>query len=98
MGHPAIENETGFAFEPLFLADEEGRPIVVPVIKATYDILPGAVKRAEEQAPIDPVGVFWGKPGESPYKTEPETAFVKMATDVFLVGHARPPRARMKEM
>jgi hypothetical protein len=98
MGHPAVENESGFAFEALFLADEEGRQLVVPVIKATYDIVPGKVELAEEQDPIDAVGEFWGKPGESPYKREPETAFVKLGTDVFLVGHARPPRARMKEM
>src|SRR4051812_33790956 len=98
MGHPAVENASGFAFEALFLADEEGRPLIVPVLKATYDILPGAVKLAEEQVPVDPVGEFWGKPGESPYKREPETAFVKLATDVFLVGNARPPRARLRDM
>jgi hypothetical protein len=98
MGHPEVENESGFAFEALFLADEEGRPLVVPILKATYDIAPGAATLAEQQLPIDPVGEFWGKPGESPYKREPETAFVKLATDVFLVGNARPPRTRLKEM
>src|SRR4051812_23187032 len=98
MGHPAVNNESGFAFEALFLADEEGRPLVVPIVKATYDIEPGRVRKAEEQAPVEPVGEFWGKPGESPYKREPETAFVKLATDVFLVGTARPPRANLREM
>ena len=34
MGHPAIDNRTPFAFDALYLADEEGRPLVVPVLKA----------------------------------------------------------------
>jgi hypothetical protein len=98
MGHPQVENRSSFAFEALFLTDEEGVPLVVPILKATFDILPGVVKLADEQAPVDATGEFWGKPGESPYKREPETAFVKLSTDVFLIGTAKPPKARMKEM
>ena len=41
MGHPAIENNSPFAFEVLFLVDEELRPLVVPVIKGTFDIVSG---------------------------------------------------------
>jgi hypothetical protein len=98
MPHPAVENLTPFAFEALFLADEEGRPLVVPIVKATYDIRDDRLERAEQQEPIDAAGVFWGEPDDSPYKREPETAFVKLATDVFLVGTARPPKPKMTEM
>ena len=98
MPHPAVQNLTPYAFEALFLADEEGRPLVVPIVKGTFDIKPGRLVPAEQQRPVDPGGVFWGKPDESPYKTEPETAFMKMATDVFLIGTARPPKPRITEM
>jgi hypothetical protein len=96
--HPDIENLTPFAFEALFLGDEEGRPLIVPIVKATFDIAQGGLTRAEKQAPIDAAGAFWGEPDESPYKREPETAFIKLSTDVFLIGTARPPKPRSTEM
>jgi hypothetical protein len=39
MGHAAIENTTPFSFEHVFLADEEGRPLFVGLLQATYDIV-----------------------------------------------------------
>ena len=54
MGHPNIENKTPFAFETLFLADEELRPLVVAVIKGTFTIVPDApCEHADEQIPVD---------------------------------------------
>ena len=51
MGHPVIENQTPFAFEPVFLVDEDGRPLLVPVLKATFSILDdGKLVLAEKQA------------------------------------------------
>src|SRR5215813_5049253 len=89
MSHPVVENKTPFVIEPLFLADEDGRPLVVFVVKATYRIRGGArLSLAEEQTPINIEGEYWGNPEESSYKYEPETAFVKMATDIVLIGHA----------
>jgi hypothetical protein len=35
MGHPTVENETPFAFDMMGLADEEGRPLLLLVVKAT---------------------------------------------------------------
>jgi hypothetical protein len=94
MGHPTIDNQTPFAFEPLFLADEELRPLLVPVIKATY-VLSSAknLALAEEQVPVNVPGEFYGDPDESNYKYEPEVAFIKPATDVVLIGHAHANRA-----
>jgi len=93
MGHPAIENKTPFAFEPLFLADEEGRPLFVSIVKATYHIDKGTrLSLAEEQIPVNTSGEHWGDPEKSSYKYEPETAFIKPATDIVLIGHAYAPK------
>jgi hypothetical protein len=93
MGHPAIENKTPFSLEPVFLADEEGRPLLVTVVKATYSLLDdGSLRLADEQAPVNLSGSYWGEPGESSYQYEPEGAFAKPATDVALIGYAQAPR------
>jgi hypothetical protein len=92
VGHPEIENGTPFAFEPVFIADEELRPIVVTVVKATYNFdLHGAVWLAEEQMPLNRAGERWGGAPVASYKYEPEIALCKPATDVVLIGHAQPP-------
>ncbi|MBW2664002.1 MAG: DUF2169 domain-containing protein [Deltaproteobacteria bacterium] len=92
MGHPYIENKTPFAFEPLFLSDEEARPLFVPIIKATYRIQKGTrLSLAEEQVPVNFDGEYWGDPEKSSCKYEPETAFIKPATDIVLIGHAYAP-------
>jgi hypothetical protein len=88
VGHPKIENQTPFAFESLFVTDEEGRPILASVVKATYTIAPDGLQIAQKQIPVNPTGTFHGKPGISSYRYEPETAFFKTSTDVALVGHA----------
>ena len=93
MTHPASENKTPFAFEPLFLADEEGRPLFVPIVKATYLIQEWTrLSLADEQVPVNVGGEYWGDPEKSSYKYEPETAFVKPATDIVLIGHAYAPK------
>ena len=92
MAHPDIQNRTPFVVEPLFVADEEGRPIVAPIVKATLDVsAQGEVSVAEEQAPVNFTGEACGEPGESSYRFEPETAFIKLGTDVVMVGHAHAP-------
>jgi hypothetical protein len=89
MGHPLTENLTPFTFEPLFLADEEMRPLLVPVVKATFEISPqGKLTLAEEQAPLELAGKKWDDSDESSDRYEPEVAFFKPATDVVLAGHA----------
>src|SRR5690349_13744298 len=60
MGHPEIENQTPFAFAPVFLADEEGRPQLVTIVKATYAITDDGLVLAEEQAPVNVAGEPWG--------------------------------------
>jgi hypothetical protein len=99
MGHAQIDNKTPFVFEPLFLVDEEFRPLLVTVVKATFEIdRGGRCVRAEKQLPLDIGGKLWGEnPETSSYKFEPEVAFVKSATDVVLIGHAYTPRSGVNE-
>ena len=93
MGHPAIENSTQFAFDFLFVSDENGRPVLAPAVKATYEILQGGVVAlAEKQIPLNPAGELATQNPESSYRYEPETAFFKPRTDVVLIGHAMAPR------
>ncbi len=99
MGHPAVDNSTPFAFESLFLADEEGRPLLVPVVKATYVIHPReGLALAEKPIPVNAAGQFRGDPDKSSYKYEPECVFIKLATDVVLIGHAHAPRPGSTEV
>jgi hypothetical protein len=94
MGHASIENETPFAFEALFLADEEGRPLLVTVIRATYSIAGRQLVLAEPQGKVPVAGELFGEsPATSSWRFEPETAFAKPATDVVLIGHAYAPRS-----
>jgi hypothetical protein len=99
MGHPSTENLTPFTFEPLFLADEEMRPLLVPVVKATFELSPqGRLTLAEEQAPLELAGKKWDEADESSDRYEPEGVFFKPATDVVLVGHAHAQERGAREL
>jgi hypothetical protein len=97
MGYPEIQNATPFLFESLFLTDEEARPLLVPLVQATYAIDGEGLSVAEEQLPIELAGQFNGEPGASSYRYEPQCAFAKAATDVVLLGHAHPAAAGATE-
>jgi hypothetical protein len=89
MSHAEVENHTPFAFQAMFATDEEGRPLLVPLVKATFALQPGGgLVMTEKQMPISPAGQFYGEPDVSSYKYEPEMAFFKPATDVVLIGTA----------
>ena len=94
MDHPEITNDTSFAFEPVFITDEELRPVAVTVIKATYQFdLEGDLWLAEEQVPVNLGGEPSSDAPVSSSRYEPEIALLKLATDVVLIGHAEPPAA-----
>lgn len=94
MAHPEIDNRTPFAVEMNFPTDEEGRPLAVPIVKATYDVdTRGGLALAPDQTPVDFLGESYGEPGVSSFRLEPDIAFVKPATDVVLLGHAHAPRS-----
>ena len=91
MAGPRIVNETPFAFAPLFVTDEVGRPIVSTIVKATFEVAPSGVIVAEEQLPVDFTGKHHGEAGTSSVRIEPEIAFTKPGTDCVLLGHATAP-------
>jgi hypothetical protein len=93
MSHPEINNATPYAFENLYLLDEEGRALLVAVVKATFSVdAAGSCTLAEKQAPVQVAGETFGDPATTSYRYEPELAFIKLATDVVLIGHAYPRR------
>lgn len=99
MGHPDIDNETPFAFEPVFIADEEGRPLLVPVVKGTWTLDgQSGLTLAGEQQPVLLAGEPYGDPAESSWRYEPEGTLPRPATDVVLVGSAVAPRRGTAEM
>jgi len=88
MSHPDVDNETPFTFEPVFLTDEQGKWVLVPLAKASFELSTGAPVLAEEQQPMFPGGLTVGEPGKSSYLYEPEYVLPKPATDIVLIASA----------
>lgn len=98
MAHPIVNKRISFEFEPLFISDEEMRPILVPLIKATFTIAEnGGLSLADKQANINLSGENWGEPIKSSYKYESESSFFKPATDVVLIAHAYSSKSNLVE-
>jgi hypothetical protein len=99
MGHPTIENNTGFAFEPIHLSNEDGRPVLVTLFRATFELRRRVLVLAEKQEPIPIAGQLYGESADvSSYRYEPETSYVKPGTDIVLIGHAVAMRAQATEL
>ena len=99
MGHPSVENRTPFAFEAVYLTDEEGRPVLVSIVRASFDLRASGLRLAATQQPVPLGGETWGADSAtSSYRYEPEVAFVKPATDLVLIGHAHAPRHGVTEV
>lgn len=93
MTYQGLKNHTAFTAEPLLLADEQGRDVLVVLVKCTYHIqAQGKLVLAETQTPLCLAGEYWGEPGLSSLKYAPECAFNKTATDVALIAHAYAPK------
>jgi hypothetical protein len=102
VGHAAVDNPTRFSLAQLFARDEEGRPLFVALLQASYDVSPRGLLESEPAPAIHSGGELWEPtdpsagspdppeqmPGVVSYRVEPHFAFVKPATDVVLVGHA----------
>lgn len=99
MPHPDIVNQTPFVVSPLFLTDNDLRPVLTPLVRATFSMgRDGSLRVHDKQMAAQLSGQFWGDPQTSSYKFEPECAFFKPATDVVLIGHARAPTAGTTEL
>jgi hypothetical protein len=94
-----VDNKTPFTFESVFLSDEQGCPLYVPLVQATYQIgQNGSLAVAEKQPPVKVAGEYWGDPESTSLKYEPVFAFMKPATDVVLIGHAHAPSTGTRRM
>jgi hypothetical protein len=88
-----LENQTCFEAQAVPANDKDWRPIVVVVVKGTYEIGPGkAPALAREPMPIRMADEGSGKPGESSPLYESDLAIHKPGTDVVLIGEAHAPR------
>jgi hypothetical protein len=97
--HAEIDNRTPLPMELLFLIDEEGQPVLVPLVQATFEIVGDGLRLAEQQLPLllagEPHPPRELAPTDSPlegsppsWRLEPEGAYLKPAVDVVLLGHA----------
>lgn len=75
----------------LFGSDEDGRPLMAPLVKATYEISwdSGLLQFNDEQLEPNTAGEYWFGDESGSYRYEPETAHFKSTTDIALIGHAR---------
>jgi len=98
MGHTAVVNKLGFAFEPLYLKDESGSSTLTTLVKGTFDISDAGLNPADEQRPVEFEGVYGGPPDVSSMRVEPETALIKTATDIALIAHAVSPTGPVQQL
>ncbi len=99
MAHPEIDNRTPFALSFTFASDEDGRPLIVPLVQASYDLAPGmAPVLSAEQKEASAAGERWPGGDQASYRIEPAYAFHKPSTDVVLVGRARAPGKPVSEL
>lgn len=86
-----VDNRCGITAVPLLVGDEDARPVLAMLLRASYAIRPdGRLQHAEEHAPCVPEGEWNGKPGHSSYRLEPDVVFTKPGTDVVLLGTVPP--------
>ena len=86
--HPRIDCPLSLRAAVQFSQSENGVPLGVAIIGAMFRVGDGAIVPVEDQPEINLAGEYWGEPGVSSLKLEPQVAFTKLATDVTLIGHA----------
>ena len=92
MGYMGFVNLTPFCAEQMALMDQNGRDLLVYVVKGTYAMDAGPdIVPAEKQPPVLVGAQYYGEPDQSSIKYESEAAFDKKGTDVVLIGHAYAP-------
>jgi len=92
VGYRGVNNQTPFIADITILNDVDGREILVVYVKATYSIVdPHTLALADEQAPLEMAGAYYGEPGKSSLKVAPESCFDKLSTDICMLGHAYAP-------
>lgn len=95
-----IINKTPFQVALIPCMDRDGYDKAAVVIKGTFALQQGAEIPPLSEVPVPIVWAdeFYGEPGTSSVKYESDTAMVKTATDVILVGHAYTHRGRQSSV
>jgi hypothetical protein len=86
--HPKVECPPDLRAALQFSQSEDGETLAVPIIGSTFEIGDNVLAPSQEQREINLGGEYWGEPGVSSFKLEPQVAFTKPSTDVVLIGHA----------
>ena len=88
----ALENDTPFSAGRKWIRNREGALVWVVAVKATYTIHPdGSTELSKEQAEVELVPKYSGKPGESSLLYESDLPLAKLGTDVLVHGYAHAP-------
>ncbi len=88
----ALDNQTPFAADRVWVRDAKGRHHWIVVVKATFDVTPdGVLSVGDEQLPPRHEPEYFGDPGASSLRYEADLTALKPSTDVLVVGsaHAR---------
>src|SRR4249920_2464043 len=98
MPHPEVEHAPDLAVAGLFCSDRDGRPLLVTVLKATWEITEGGALVPAEPEPVELAGQWCGEPGDSSLRLEPDIAWSKPGTDVVVLGHAHTRRRDRRQV
>ena len=97
MDSPSLDNRTGYAVLPQLLMDREGEKLAV-LVKATYELAPGAVELVVAPPPrrrgVRMADVPWGELEKSSVLYPADLCLRKPGTDVVVVAKAYAPDGR----
>jgi len=85
-----VRNRTPFKAALGVFANPDGIDCAYAVVKATFQLGPGPLKPAAEQAPLIPIDAPHGDPLQTSLKAAGEITLSKPSTDVLLIGSAYP--------
>ena len=86
-----LENRTRFAAERTFLRDRDGAEVLIVVVRSTFSIgQAGDLRVADVQTPVVTVPIHVGEPERTSLISDSDFVLLKPATDILLVGQARP--------
>ncbi len=84
-----LENNTPFEAGNFVLQDQDGKDLLIVVVKATYGFdHSGSLTLSDEQEPVAFADQYFGSVEETGIKYASDITFGKEATDIALIGHA----------
>jgi hypothetical protein len=90
----ALVNRTPYGAGRNWVRDKQGQHLWLVAVKATFDLGPGKMVLADEQAPPQLEPQYRGEPGKSSLRLDSDLLAVKPGTDVLLDARAHAPKGR----